>query len=89
MHQTTQHSAETNLAVSTKFELPQSEVLKNSYVEEGPVHNEEKEKFFQDSETFFNIIWLDSASVVDEENRYEKKKVKINQIQRCINTMVN
>ena len=57
-----------------KFELSQSEVMKNSFVEDGPVHNEEEEKPIQNFGTFFNTTQPDSASAVDEENGCEKRR---------------
>ena len=48
---------ETSVAAGEKFELSQSEtIIKNSYVEEGPVIGEKKSP--QDFGTFFNVVFV-------------------------------
>ena len=76
MSQRSAPSQEANVAAfGEKFELSQ-ETINNSCTEDGPVHDEEKEKPLQDLETYFNGIFImqpDSAADVKCGFKGEKK----------------
>ena len=73
--QTTQCSAppqKTGVAVGEKFELSQ-EIIKNSYIEDGPVDDEEKEIHHFGIKNAMFVKRPNSRSVADQENGYDKK----------------
>ena len=72
------------MAAGEKFELSQSReiVIKNSYIEEGPVNDKGEENPIQDFGTFFNVIFvarpdsvasLNTMTNADIENGYLKE----------------
>ena len=87
------------MAAGEKFELSQSHetIIKNSYIEEGPVNDQEEEKPIQDFGTFFNVIFVarpdsvaswNTMTNADIENGYLKEGNSKHHLCACRSTVM-